>query len=273
MNIILPFYTIMVFTQPKNLKNLENNYSSITSSFITNNLPINFDLIKKLSKLYSTIKIIYVVKELNELNHEKVDENLVNIELISIPYLDFFSEEGIDNYIINNLYLDDTIFIFKNELYHNICKNLALNNLVISGGSNTMKHILSPIQVRLARFIISINNKLDIAKSFHDNLNNFNKSKINYRDKKINSLIKSSSLENRKILIRKHFELYNENYKKEMHTLINQNEYIITYLDLIKEIINNPDHSREEAQTLIENTWLNLITNKLNDEKFFITKT
>lgn len=57
-----------------------------------------------------------------------------------------------------------------------------------------------------------------------------------------------------------------------MHSLINKNPLIFTYLDLIKEIINNPDYSREEAQTLIENSWLNLITNKLNDENFLLQR-
>jgi hypothetical protein len=44
-----------------------------------------------------------------------------------------------------------------------------LHKIISSGGSNTKKHILSPIQLRLARFILAMsdNSGKDVANSFH----------------------------------------------------------------------------------------------------------
>lgn len=59
-------------------------------------------------------------------------------------------------YLINNKNINHSIFLFRNLDYREIVTNLALFKVIISGGSNSKKHILSPIQLRLARFIIAI---------------------------------------------------------------------------------------------------------------------
>ena len=59
--------------------------------------------------------------------------------------------------------------MFRDLDYHDITTNLAIFKIIISGGSNTKKHILSPVQLRLARFILAISNYsgLEVSNSFH----------------------------------------------------------------------------------------------------------
>jgi hypothetical protein len=49
---------------------------------------------------------------------------------------------------------------------------------------------------------------------------------------------------------------------------------ILSYLDSIQSIINNPEYTPplEKAQSLIENSWLSILMEQLNDEKKLINK-
>lgn len=47
---------------------------------------------------------------------------------------------------------------------------------------------------------------------------------------------------------------------------------ILSYLDSIQSIINNQDNTPEKAQSLIENTWISILLEQLNDEKKLINK-
>ena len=47
---------------------------------------------------------------------------------------------------------------------------------------------------------------------------------------------------------------------------------ILSYLDSIKSILNNPDNTPEKAQSLIENSWISILIEQLNDEKKLINK-
>ena len=51
-----------------------------------------------------------------------------------------------------------------------------------------------------------------------------------------------------------------------------ENNNILSYLDSIQEIINNPENSPEKAQSLIENSWISILLEQLNDEKKLINK-
>lgn len=49
------------------------------------------------------------------------------------------------------------IFIFENKSWQEMIINFRLHNLNIRGGSNTLRDIYSPIQLRLAKFITCVN--------------------------------------------------------------------------------------------------------------------
>jgi hypothetical protein len=77
-----------------------------------------------------------------------------------------------------------------------------LFRIAASGGSNAKRHILSPIQLRLARFIIAISDYsgAEVATSFHiEQLT----SRVNWKDNKNKNLILSLSEEDRNSLLLK----------------------------------------------------------------------
>lgn len=155
---------------------------------------------------------------------------------------------------------------------------------MVSGGSNNKKHILSPIQLKLARFILSITNKsgLDVTNYYHSfGENKLNKPLIDFSKKELkNKILNYSSLYKQNII-----EDYNNKktlksfpspviQKREYHSLTKKsdNKIIFNYLDNIKNIISNNNNSIELKQSLIENSWLNIIEDKLNDEEFIIQR-
>jgi hypothetical protein len=224
--------------------------------------------------------------------------------------------------------------------------------VILTGGSNTKKHILSPIQLRLARFLIALlsGGGSDVANSFHSDrvkgrakvdfttnevkekrlkhlalidkenreaeaicketylktqpsLDDKDKSKGQTENKvSLNLSIPtpcSNCLVNRQkrefhssrclSLKSKQRKLETENSSSNLievapvpvNTLskINKNSTgmmsessIISYLDYIQSIINNPDNTPLEAQSLIDNTWISILMEQLNDEKKLLNK-
>jgi hypothetical protein len=51
-----------------------------------------------------------------------------------------------------------------------------------------------------------------------------------------------------------------------------ENNTILSYLDSIQIIINNPENTPEKAQSLIENNWISILLDQLNDENKLINK-
>jgi hypothetical protein len=90
---------------------------------------------------------------------------------LKVPENNFYTKDGIQNILIKNKNIHQCIFIFKDRDYGDIAANLSLFNIIVSGGSNTKKHILSPIQLRLARFLIAFLplTGSNVANSFHSN--------------------------------------------------------------------------------------------------------
>lgn len=51
-----------------------------------------------------------------------------------------------------------------------------------------------------------------------------------------------------------------------------ETNFVLSYLDSIEEIINNQELTPFQAQTKIENSWLDLVIEKLNDQKYLINR-
>jgi hypothetical protein len=232
--------------------------------------------------------------------------------LFNFPAELFFSTGNIEKVLIKNKNINQFIFLFKNRDYGDIVANLALFNIIISGGSNTKNHILSPIQLRLARFLIAILplTGSDVANSFHSDRRNKNAGfdfttkeakeeiaqfleyKVKEDDSKESSFVNSkgdsikkfhtiSCLQNNHNLVDKAspnlIEVAPVPVKPIANTISGdkgemESSTILSYLDSIQSIINNPDNTPEKAQSLIENTWISILMEQLNDEKKLFNK-
>ena len=168
------FHTIIAFTSPRLIKNL--NYIIASSHYLIN--PINFYfnselMVKRLNLFYDDKLIIYIIDnycEGEEIKEYKINYSSTNdYNLIIIPTKNFYTKKIITDLLINNKNINHSIFLFKNIGYKEIVVNLTLFDIIISGGSNSKKHMISPIQMRLARFLIAISNfsSNEVANSFH----------------------------------------------------------------------------------------------------------
>ena len=168
------FQTIMVFTQPK--KNpITNQYNSIVSSHIILK-PLKFklnseEMVNNLDLVYNNkLKIIMISDKSEGIKRTISIGNSIQskYELVVLPKNLFYTVETLRDLLLNES-INKTIFIFNNLDYCDIVANFATFKLIISGGSNTKKHIISPIQMRLARFLIAINEFSDseVVESFH----------------------------------------------------------------------------------------------------------
>jgi hypothetical protein len=127
----------------------------------------------KLDTVYNgKVRIIVIDDSYTEVNSYKIGNSISNDYIVfTFPTKVFFDEENIDKILIKNKFIHQFIFIFKDRDYANIVCNLSLFNIIVSGGSNTKNHFLSPIQLRLARFLIAILpvTGKDVGNSFHSN--------------------------------------------------------------------------------------------------------
>ena len=151
-----------------------NNYSyAIASAFfkyskepnfeINLKLTQNFDIKANLSNLqnFKIISVIYpqILKSNKIINF---DYNLLGKDLSfsynnNISYL-IINLEGffyITRNLYDNLQKNNIIFHFKGFNWYDILIIFKVHDIIISGGSNTFKHILSPVSTRLALFLFA----------------------------------------------------------------------------------------------------------------------
>jgi hypothetical protein len=168
------FYTILSLSKPRLMK--DSSYNIIASSHYlgTFSSPFQIDspiLAKRLNMVFdSSLKIVGVSNEFTKDSYERIGDSISNdFMFFKITSESFFTTNNIQNILIENKNIHQCIFIFKDRDYGDIARNLSLFNIIVSGGSNTKKHILSPIQLRLARFLIAFLplTGSDVVNSFH----------------------------------------------------------------------------------------------------------
>ena len=92
---------------------------------------------------------------------------------LAIRYQDFFSKKFLDHYLFSIRKhfpkYDYVIYKFIGTNWSCLLNDFRLFNIVLSGGSNTKRHILSPLQNKLAKFIACIEDNTDatVSDSFH----------------------------------------------------------------------------------------------------------
>lgn len=182
------------------------------STFYTNDLIIDPKLfLFHMSRLkLHSFKVYCILEDENTLplkkSHIFYDRKEDPNEILSITYLSFEDFFKIDT--VNYLFDDNKeksfeyIFIFNTQNWRQICDAFALTSINISGGSNTKKHILSPINHRLSLFLMCLysgsNSSNEINKSFNMYLGNEGKKMNDFSTKEkqnlIFELIKSDNL-------------------------------------------------------------------------------
>jgi len=349
------FLTVLSLSAPRLING---SYSIIASSHYLSSSSLTFGInsnifAEKLEKVYNgNLKILAVDEVFTETRMERIGDSFANnFYFLEVPAELFFSKEGIENILIKNKNINQYIFILKDVDYGTIVTRLALYNVILSGGSNTKKHILSPIQLRLARFLIPLlsGGGSDVANSFHierikgrakvDFTSNEVKEKrlkylalIDKENREAEANFQETSLKTQprlddkdkskgetenKISLNLTIPTPSSNclvnrQKREFHssslslktnqrkletensssniievapvplntlskintksTGMRSESSILSYLDSIQSIINNPDNTPLEAQSLIENTWMSILMEQLNDEKKLINK-
>lgn len=183
------------------------------------------------------------LKDLNYIYNieERQHFKLIHLNLYILLNKDLFNKykESVWNHIFkkyeygrdNEKISSRTLFIFEDISWENIVLLFKLNNLHISGGSSSKRHLISPIDINLIEFLLCANNfdigLSNIYKSFNDDF--FSKGSIdliklkeiksltnadNYKDKDIirNYLVNNEILNNRL----KYFMELNNIYDKSL---------------------------------------------------------
>lgn len=155
------FFTIMAFTGL--IFNGEIYETIATSHYLVKTKELDFqskELHDKILDIYKHNLILIIISNSAEktLTFNIGDRNLNRFCLHIVPEREFFEKLWINDSLLNNSNINHTIFVFENFLYREIVFNLTMFKIMISGGSCCAhkKHILSLIQLRLARFIISL---------------------------------------------------------------------------------------------------------------------
>jgi hypothetical protein len=180
------------FTKPKLMK--DNNYHIIASIFITiSNIKIDVEYLMNRLNIINMRKLVYInisdnnfsekIAKTYELSYDR------SITMIRMDYNAFGSPESIRKLIIENKGLNSFIFHFEQKKWSEILMFFRQYNIIVSGGSNTKRHVLSPVQLRLAFFLMGLNGDMldNIIKSF--DLAEENKPILDLTSKYINDII------------------------------------------------------------------------------------
>jgi len=152
------FYIYVAFSSSKLINNLHHVIAS--SYFKTYNESLDFEtIIRRLDFLKARkLIIINVNTDDIETKTEKIGDSF-NTDFIvyNISYKNFFKKETLDFLLLKNHNNSRfMIFHFETQTWSNLLLNFRRFDIIVSGGSNTKRHILSPIQLRLAQFIVCL---------------------------------------------------------------------------------------------------------------------
>lgn len=280
-------------------------YEVIASTFFTNSMTIysiNWGNMVSIMEQFGWNNLILV--RVTDKVKQPIDKYLCNsenmkIQIITIPINSFFTDAWICSLLIENrMKADNIIYNFCGIEWHEILFQLKLHNITVSGGSTTKRHILSSVQLTLSQFItftLGRNPKLAIE-SFNIANNKILSMPINDLTNKENTLyIEECKAKEESGETATHKDLEKEKeeepqqmktgelsessvkstisiqQKREYHSSSQLNNRILSsYLEEIKVIIDNI--SSEIAQQKIEDKWLELIKNKMTNEKDFVKK-
>lgn len=125
----------------------------VASTYFTKDLQINFELLVSRLKALDCLQLIIVYVYSGD-----VPTNLIKLDnylgFYEISFSNLFTDKlFIDAVLKKSKFLNHLVFIFEDKKWVEIISLFKSNNITINGGSNTSKHILSPVQFKLAQFI------------------------------------------------------------------------------------------------------------------------
>lgn len=152
------FYIYVAFSSSKIINNLHHIIASSYFKFYTESL--DFESIFKRLEFLKARKLI-IINVINGDFKTKFDEynHSFNTQfaVFNISHKDFFTKESLNILLLKNHNNSRfMIFHFENQTWANLLLNFRRFDIIVSGGSNTKRHILSPIQLRLAQFIVCL---------------------------------------------------------------------------------------------------------------------
>lgn len=289
------YITLLSLTRAKKI----NNYNQIIAScykmenFILNK--IQLEQIYSKMKLYNIPNLWIIIitdRKIDGLEKNSLIENIgynliyyyINFDLFFKTFNDLNKKESFK-----------PIYVFENYLWEEIVTRFKKIDIIISGGSTNKKHLLSPIEIKLSQFILLLKgfNWANAVNSFYNNrvydntsykdIDNFfienNNNNILYdKNKSIIELNKeyedTSSINfNKKQNIKYLLKLNKRSYHtSSLSKNIHKDNNILSYMESLREIINNNNLTSYDKQKIIEKSWLKNFKNKLNDEKFILTR-
>jgi hypothetical protein len=300
---------IATLTYPDYIKYSESTNLNViaTTYFIENGSNHDYAQMNEVLDLLriKNLSIITVVKK--SLGKKILDkqfngENSI-IKNIIVSYDDFFSQEGITKFVVeqdlpielNNNYNDEgtidvrssfIIYRFEETTWFEIKSRFKLFNINISGGSNVKRHLFSPLHLKLAIFILSLEKSnsfqkvIDSFSNVHPQINrgiyDLTKSKEQMEKdiENLQNLINETN--NKPVELKKTAKNLKSIQKRQYHTspsFKNENKlsfHLSSYLNNIHDIINNKELNNKEAQKQIENSWVDIIK-ELHENPEFIT--
>lgn len=166
------FFTVVAFSTSKKIRGLH--YLIACSHFINQKPNLNDEtLIIRLEFLHARkLILIKISNDEIPITEPRRIGNSLETELI-VPHIstdNFFQKEILDRLVLENIENSKyMIYIFSNSTYLQIANAFRHYDIIISGGSVTKRHMLSPLQLRLSRFIIGKDghNDSSVVESFH----------------------------------------------------------------------------------------------------------
>lgn len=222
--------------------------------YFTDPIPWNLEtpeIIEGLNKLYSEKLNIIQVADIIEYPEQNRFE-YGKYTTYKIPSSVFFEDVVLTKTFIEEVIdLNQTVFMFHKINYTTIKNKFDGFGMTLSAGSISKRNLISPVQLRLSRFILALSEYTGtkVANSFHVVSNK--QSKSNNTDF--------------------------QNPKRGLHTFSRTAETVRRnknplgqYLNYIEETIKTSVQDPEAAQKKIENIWIDLIENKLKKDKYLI---
>ena len=237
---------------------------SITSTFTTKFFPLESKTILNNMHKHGLKKyiIIHVSEKIDNessvystcrVTKEFDDGRSTTIRLFMFSYKNFFSLETLNFFFeTNKHHAFEYVFIFNGMSWHEICHHFISCGLDIGGGSNSKKHVLSPLQLRLSLFLSCLYNKgfgskVDV---FNEVTNSFHR-EYSVKDKK-NSDLSTKEIQDSVIS----FGQSNEIFKSRILSkpIISVDLDVIESKELVKtnsdDEIPNDNKSKKEEITL-----------------------
>ena len=173
----------------------------------------------------------------------------------------FFTEKFLDNSLFSNRFnLINSVFIFDYTEWKDLVHKFKKFNIELSGGSTTKRQVLSPVQINLARFLISVDG---LKKSHNTVVNSFNLHEKIHKKVSINIFSKDYKL----WLIREYIKfifINNENssinlpdFEGIILLLFLNNIHSRNKLKILFETIDNKENFIKQLNNIINDSIIN----------------